>query len=434
MSTLLEALPRTHTSRVCAPRTKQPDELLNINHLRAFVKVAECGGIASASKELSLSPSSVSRSIQQIEECLGVPLLERHPRGSFLSSYGKQILFRAQSAIRELNAIPRMKMDDRKGAVNSLEHLLNTRRLQMFVKLCELRHMPSVAAEMGISQPAISLGIGILESGVGDVLFERSTLGLAPTRQALAMELRCRRALNELRLIPDEIAALRGLMQGVVTIGDIPLGRPVILPEAIAQATTRHAGLQIVTREDSFDELVAGLRATDIDFIYGPLLLDGIEGHLQSEALFEEDVALLVGQDNALLKKRTTLKDLEGARWILPPKSGPARLLLNSAFIDAGMRPPSPVVESSDLAIIRGLLSKTSMVAALLSYQMPYETGEGGIKRLPVQFPGTVCKMRMGFCYRADSRLSPGAQFLMDAIRGIAEKRSLPLTERPIPL
>jgi hypothetical protein len=40
----------------------------------------------------------------------------------------------------------------------------------------------------------------------------------------------------------------------------------------------------------------------------------------------------------------------------------------------------------------------------------------------------------MGFCYRAENRLSPGAQFLMDAIRGIAEKRSLPLTERPIPL
>lgn len=432
MSTLPGTLPRADTPDVRAERAGKPEELLNISYVQAFVKVAECGGIAPASNALCLSPSSVSRSIQQIEEFLGVPLLERHHRGSLLSAYGKQILPRAQSAIWELNEIPRMKKDESRPPLGAIEHLLNTRRLQMFVKLCELRRMPGVAAELGISQPAISLGVGILESGVGCVLFERSTRGLLPTRQAVAMELNCRRALNELRLIPAEIAALHGAVQGVVTIGAIPHGRPLILPDAIAEVTTRHAGLQIVMRESPVEELISGLHASDIDFIFGPMLLCEKTGYLRCEALFQEDVALLVGQNNALLGKRAVLEGLEGARWILPPRDAPARVLLNSAFINAGMHPPAPVVESSDLAIIRGLLTSTDMVAGLLSYQMAYEIEEGIIKRLPIQFPATGSEM--GLCYRTESRPSPAARILMDAIRLIAEKQRQPLTERPISL
>jgi DNA-binding transcriptional LysR family regulator len=102
-------------------------------------------------------------------------------------------------------------------------------------------------------------------------------------------------------------------------------------------ATPRHAGLQIVTRESALEELIFGPRAGDIDFIFGPMLLCEKAGHLRCEALFDENVALLVGQSNALLRECTALKDLERARWILPPKSAPARLLLNSSCVVAAL-------------------------------------------------------------------------------------------------
>jgi DNA-binding transcriptional LysR family regulator len=61
---------------------------------------------------------------------------------------------------------------------------------------------------------------------------------------------------------------------------------------------------------------------------------------------------------------------------------------------------------------------------------MAYEIAEGRIKRLPIQFPGTVSEM--GLYYRAESSPSPAARTLMDAIRLIAEKQSQSLTERSI--
>ena len=46
-------------------------------------------------------------------------------------------------------------------------YLLNTRRLQLFSTLARHRHMPSAAQTLGISQPAVSSAIRIMESGAG---------------------------------------------------------------------------------------------------------------------------------------------------------------------------------------------------------------------------------------------------------------------------
>jgi len=215
---------------------------------------------------------------------------------------------------------------------------------------------------------------------------------------------------------------LRGSLQGAVTIGAIPLGRPLILPDAIAEVANRHTSLRVVIREDPIQELVSGLRSDDIDFIFGPLLLLERKSRLRTESLFEEDVALLVGENNRLLKKRVVLKDLVKVRWVLPRKSAPARQLLNSAFKSAGLPPPIPIVESEDLTIIRGLLAKTDMVTALLSHQMAYEIEEGSVKRLPNVFDDTLSEI--GFLYPAENIASPAARVMMDAIRRIARKQN----------
>ena len=56
-------------------------------------------------------------------------------------------------------------------------------------------------------------------------LFYRSPRGLLLTSEGETFLLHVRRALNELRHIPDDIAALRGSIQGYVTVGALPLGR-----------------------------------------------------------------------------------------------------------------------------------------------------------------------------------------------------------------
>jgi LysR family carnitine catabolism transcriptional activator len=61
----------------------------SIQHIRAFLTVANTGSFAKAALELNLSPSALTVQIQQLEEWLGVPLLERSPRQVTLTAAGQ---------------------------------------------------------------------------------------------------------------------------------------------------------------------------------------------------------------------------------------------------------------------------------------------------------------------------------------------------------
>lgn len=61
----------------------------SIQHIRAFLAVADSGSFAKAAVQLHLSPSALTVQIQQLEEWLGVTLLERSPRQVSLTAAGQ---------------------------------------------------------------------------------------------------------------------------------------------------------------------------------------------------------------------------------------------------------------------------------------------------------------------------------------------------------
>ena len=75
---------------------------MKFNQVRDFLAVAEHGSLRSASRELGLSQSAFTKSIQALESELGAPLLERDQRGAILTPIGHMFLRRAQLATREL--------------------------------------------------------------------------------------------------------------------------------------------------------------------------------------------------------------------------------------------------------------------------------------------------------------------------------------------
>lgn len=62
---------------------------MNLHHLAVFHAVAETGGINRAAERLMISQPAVSRQVKSLEAALGVPLLERLPRGVRLTEAGR---------------------------------------------------------------------------------------------------------------------------------------------------------------------------------------------------------------------------------------------------------------------------------------------------------------------------------------------------------
>lgn len=401
------------------------DELPNLLQVRAFVRVAEHGSISRASTLMYRAQSVVTRAIRDLEVRLDVPLFERHASGMLLTDQGKRVLARARRTLAELESVPALLGNVAGHAAEPL-YLLNARRLELFIALCQTRHMQTVASLYGLTQPAVSAALKVLEGGSGCLLFERSSRGLQPTRAASEILAPLRRALNELRHIDADLAALRGSLQGTVNVGALPLGRNRLLPAAIVALTAQHPGVRVATNESPFELLASELRAGDVDFVFGALRPTDFASDLHGEALLTEAMVLLARRDHPLQGKAIGPADLQSMRWVLPRAGSPARGLLNNQFAAWGFDAPLPVVESADLAIIRGLLLGSDMIAAVSAHQLGHEIDSGELQPLNLELPLTA--RPIGLTFRSAGLHAPAAQALMEQIRAEVAQR-LPATE-----
>lgn len=72
-------------------------------HLRAFVAIARAGSITRAAIDLHQTQPALSRTLRQLEEHLGVPLIDRSTHHLVLTEAGAAYLPRAQSALAALD-------------------------------------------------------------------------------------------------------------------------------------------------------------------------------------------------------------------------------------------------------------------------------------------------------------------------------------------
>lgn len=75
---------------------------MKLTQLRALLAVHETGSLQAASVRLHISQSALSRAIKELEEDLGVPLLERSIRGATVTSYGEGLLRHVRHALSDL--------------------------------------------------------------------------------------------------------------------------------------------------------------------------------------------------------------------------------------------------------------------------------------------------------------------------------------------
>jgi DNA-binding transcriptional LysR family regulator len=89
---------------------------LDLTALRAFVAVADAGGVTKASGYLNLTQSAVSMQLKRLEEMLGVGLFDRSTRRLILTGAGEQMLGYARRML-ELNdeVLTRLTASDYEG-------------------------------------------------------------------------------------------------------------------------------------------------------------------------------------------------------------------------------------------------------------------------------------------------------------------------------
>jgi DNA-binding transcriptional LysR family regulator len=135
---------------------------LSLDQLKALETVAELGSFTGAARRLNLSQSAVSVQIRELEERLGVRLLERLGKKAFATAAGNDVLERARRIALEAEAIVAATRRHRGGwlgrvrmgaAANVLAYLLPP----VLVHLRETQPNVELAFRTGISHELIGL-------------------------------------------------------------------------------------------------------------------------------------------------------------------------------------------------------------------------------------------------------------------------------------
>lgn len=85
---------------------------MDLRSLEHFVTIAETGGFAEASRKLSVSQPTLSRSIAQLEDSLRAKLFSRGARGTVITESGRRLLPHALSILAETRRAQELFEDD----------------------------------------------------------------------------------------------------------------------------------------------------------------------------------------------------------------------------------------------------------------------------------------------------------------------------------
>jgi DNA-binding transcriptional LysR family regulator len=139
---------------------------MKLHQLAALVSASECGSLRQAAEKLRLSQPALSRSIRELEQELGVKLLERTPLGVEPTAYGKAVILRGRIVDSEL-----------RHAKDDIAHLRAATRGDLRIgatPVAAFSLLPDVLARLKKSRPQLQVSV---TDGMGSSLFKQLRQG-----------------------------------------------------------------------------------------------------------------------------------------------------------------------------------------------------------------------------------------------------------------
>ncbi|MGP3039453.1 LysR family transcriptional regulator [Serratia nevei] len=137
--------------------------------LRAFAAIVEHGGFARAAAHLGMSASALSQTLRNLEERLGVRLLNRTTRSVALTEAGRQMLARLTPAMAEIDAAVAQTVEQRQNPSGLLR--LNVTRVAALHFLAPLiapfhHQYPDITLDLNVEERLVDIVAGGFDAGV----------------------------------------------------------------------------------------------------------------------------------------------------------------------------------------------------------------------------------------------------------------------------
>ncbi|SEB64929.1 transcriptional regulator [Nitratireductor aquibiodomus] len=349
-------------------------DIPNLKHLQALEAIGATHSITRACEQLNLSQPALTQGIAKIETQLGVKLFNRR-RGMVMTEPGEVYLKRMCRGTHYLRRAGDYAARFASKAPPHLHRRFTLSQLRALIAVVEHESFRLGAQQLAVQQSTVHRSCRELEAQLTCQLFERTSAGIKPTRQAVEFSRLAKLALGEFAQAQIDIQGWKGSFAGRFAIGCLPLAKTSLLPGALMQLTEEYPMLDIIVVDAPYLDLSKALRHGDIDIIIGALRRARLPPELVQEELFVDPLIIVGRSGHPLLSgEPVTPQRLAEYPWVAPRAGAPARDYFDN-FYAALQRPDGDAhpIETGSLTVLRGLLMNSDRLTIISAGQVDYE-------------------------------------------------------------
>lgn len=291
-----------------------------------------------------------------------------------------------------------------------MSELPETKLLQLFDVLYELRSVTRAAGRLGQSQPTISIWLGRLRQQVGDPLFVRTPGGMTPTPRADALIGPCREILASLgRLTSTEPAFDPATAQRRFRICMTDASHITLLPPLLERVRALAPGVRLeAARIDGSTEQALTTGEADLAIGYLPWL----SGVIATQELFEQDWVCLASPRHPRVHDRLGRRRYV-AEGHVAIAAGTGATLLHRALTTQGIE-RRVVLELPGFLGLGAIIGSTDLLATLPRHIGTTLAHGNDLALWPCPLP--VDRFDVGQYWHPRFEQEPGSRWLRDLV------------------
>lgn len=269
----------------------------------------------------------------------------------------------------------------------SLTRQLDLNLLELFDTVYKAGSLTAAGERLGLSQPAVSYGLGRLREMYGDPLFLRVQRGVVPTAFAQGLAGTVDTALRMLRGTLNKPTFEPAVAQRVFRVVMSDIGERYFLPRLSAAMQAHSPGVSIQTLSLGSQEMAEGLAAGSIDLAIG--FIPSLDKQFHQQVLFVERFVYLMRKGHEALRGPLTLRRMQQLRHIVGgPPGMHHRTVVEKVLLSPQVR-AQIVLRPQNFLAIGPIVAESDLVALVPSNlaQVLTRTLEVKTARAPVEVP-----------------------------------------------
>lgn len=252
---------------------------------------------------------------------------------------------------------------------------MDFQQVNTFYHVARRLNFTRAAADLNLSQPAVSRQIEALENTLGLPLFHRSHRSIALTEAGMILFRQCEQILSLVEQTKASIEALKNLESGSLAVGLSTTVGNYVLPHTILEFTQKYPGIQTSIEIDCTQKILHSVEegSTDIAVIAGPV----ISNALYMEPFLKDEIVLAISRDHPLARKgKITFDSLLAYTFLIRREGSHSRQTIQNHFQQIGWKPELVMELDTTEAMKQAIMAGTG-IAFMSKYAVRFETDYG---------------------------------------------------------